>query len=166
MPGPIGDIDLNGLYKGVIQLGNSGATGIAAYIDSPDFEPGPTTDGGTVPAVVADGSGSGFGGTPSTPASVSTSPDPSSDSGDGVAAPATPASPDQQLVGFVEELYGNRVRLVYLAFTLIALALCLAPRLALPARLPRSSCMTTETPRRRPRHGRRTATTAPCSGRR
>ena len=53
-----------------------------------------------------------------------------------VAGDEQAASPTQRAVGFVDDLFSDRLRLLYLAFTLAALALCLAPRLTLPARLP------------------------------
>jgi hypothetical protein len=40
-------------------------------------------------------------------------------------------------VAFVDKLFGSRLGLLYLSFTLVSLALCIAPRLTLPARLPR-----------------------------
>lgn len=132
VPGP--NLDLNGLYKGVIQLGKSGANGIAVHIDDPVFDPDPDGDFG----LPVDFSGSDTG-TAAPIRQASTTPGTTTGSGSEAAAPTAPAAPDQQLVSFIEELYADRIRLLYLAFTLIALALCLGPRLVLPARLPRSS---------------------------
>lgn len=132
LPGPIGDIDPNGIYEGVIQLGQAGATGISSFIDAPVFTPGltPPIEPGAVPPL----------GTPPTTGRSGTS-----DGGTALVPDATPevAAPDapedqQILVSVLDEVYAGRLELVYLAFTLMALAVCLAPRLAVPARLPRS----------------------------
>lgn len=136
LPGPIGDIDPNGIYTGIIQLGAAGATGISSFIDVPPFEPGgvpPLIGGSSTPTFTPPTSGSTAGG----PVSGGTAvvPDTTLDA----SAPTTPDQQPQFLVSVVDELYAGRLELLYLAFTLMALAICLGPRLALPARLPRST---------------------------
>ena len=138
LPGPIGDIDPNGVYVGVMQLGSVGVMGIAADIDDEVFVPdGPSTpdDFSGLPSsggdfFTPDTTGSDLG--PVTGGDVPSSPE--------VASPDTPSGgPGQQLVSFADELYAGRVKLVYLAFTLMTLAICIGPRFAMPARLPRST---------------------------
>lgn len=137
LPGPIGDIDPNGIYTGVIQLGAAGATGISSYIDVPPFTPGTsppaTSGGGFIPPAPPANSGGGGGG----PSGGGTAIVP--DTGDEVASPSAPEARPQFVGSVLDDLYAGRMELVYLAFTLMALGVCIAPRLALPARLPRST---------------------------
>ena len=130
LPGPQGDVDPNGLYKGVIQLGDTGVTGLAATIEDAPFTPAvsPLPDAGS------------FGG-PLSPApdQAVTAPVPGLDvvdAGTSASPSSTPTASGQEVVSVSELLAPGRVRLLYLAFTLIALAVCLGPRFALPARLP------------------------------
>jgi hypothetical protein len=128
VPGPLGDIDLNGLYAGSIQIGHTAARGVAAVID--DEVVAPPEDTGT-----------GVGG----PIDLGDRP-PSLDLGGPLPTATPPAVPDPpptapddrrpELVAVVDDLLADRMRLLYLAFTLSVLGLCLAPRFALPARLP------------------------------
>lgn len=122
IPGPLGDIDLNGAYVGSVQLGYSGASG-AASMFGPDGAPVDDTDDG----IVLPDAGGGFvpggdlpdlGPTPTTTGGVVSTPD-----GEGRA-------------GFVTDLFGGRLELLYAAFALAVLALCCTPRLAVPPRLP------------------------------
>ncbi|MDQ2650035.1 MAG: hypothetical protein M3Z03_10835, partial [Actinomycetota bacterium] len=53
-----------------------------------------------------------------------------------VAGEPPSAGPDPAAARSVADVWGDRVGLLYLSFTLGALALCLTPRLTLPARLP------------------------------
>lgn len=127
LPGPIGDVDLNGLYRGSITLGQAGATGQAAHIDVPDFVPAPDFVDGAVPPGPIGSSGAA----PSAPDLPSASP------GSGSAA-GPPAATPGGLVRILtwDQPIEGRLRLVYLSFALLALAACVAPRFAFPARLP------------------------------
>lgn len=134
LPGPQGDVDPNGIYTGVIQLGQTGATGLAATIDDPVFSPGgvstpdaPTGGAADVPApdLASTPIGNGLD-------------DVTADDGE-AAAPAVPDATGQRVVSLSEVLASGRVELVYLAFTLMAFAVCLGPRFLLPARLPGSA---------------------------
>lgn len=123
VPGPLGDIDLNGIYKGNITIGQAGATGIATDIEPVPFTPAPSTppDGGFVaPPDAVDTGG------PSLTPVVPDAPD----------TPTAPTPDRQMIVSVLDELYAGRIELVYLAFTLLGLAVGLSPRFALPARLP------------------------------
>ena len=134
LPGPQGDIDPNGVYTGVILLGQTGATGLSAIIEEPPFTPGgdtgPDLSGGVVPG------GSDFG--------LDETPPPAGDFGfDDVpaeegetAAPGAPAT--RRVASLSEALAAGRIALAYLAFTLTAFAVCIGPRFILPARLPGS----------------------------
>jgi len=126
VPGPLGDIDLNGEYVGTLQLGESGAAAGAANFEDEVFSPAPVdssfdapVDAGFVPAdpgVVAD---------ESAPTDALPAP-----------APASEAPSQQQLLRRVVDTFGGRMGLLYLAFGLSVLGLCLMPRFTLPARLP------------------------------
>jgi len=135
LPGPQGDVDPNGLYKGVLTLGQTGATGLAAQIEDPVFVPGGVS-APDVPAVeVGAGGGGSTGGTP-----LNAGFDDVSGGGDAeLGAPSAPSAPGQRVVSLSEVLAAGRVELTYLAFTLMAFAVCLGPRFVLPARLPGSA---------------------------
>jgi hypothetical protein len=129
-PGPTGDADLNGDYGFRLQLGTTGVRGFAdAFSSSTPI---------TRPPAAATGGGA------SAPSGVGSAP--SSGGGGGVAAPAVTAAPAAaapaaaaaEPAGFLEDLFAERLAFLYLAFTLTAMALCIAPRLSLPARLPAS----------------------------
>jgi hypothetical protein len=135
LPGPQGDVDPNGLYKGVITLGQTGATGLAAHIEDPPFVPGGGPTAPDVPAVDIGAGGAGSG----APLNAGFD-DLAGDAGDAeLGAPTGPAAPGQRIVSLSEALAAGRVELVYLAFTLMTLAVCLGPRFVLPARLPGSA---------------------------
>jgi hypothetical protein len=126
VPGPLGDVDLNGNYVGTIQIGQAGARAIAGSFDDDD-EVTATGGGTTSPVSPSSGStGSSTGGQTAAPATP--------------AAPASPAAPaapaDAPVVDAITDLFADRLKLLYLAFTLAGLAICIAPRMALPARLP------------------------------
>jgi hypothetical protein len=125
IPGPIGDIDLNGTYVGSIQLGSTGAAAGATSFDDP---PLPATDiGGVDPG---DGSGDIDGGFDPGPLE---GPAPAVEE----AAPApvdVPEVPD--LLRRIVDPFGGRLGLIYLSFTFAVLGLCVAPRFAVPSRLP------------------------------
>lgn len=126
----VGALDLNGRYVGTMQFGATGARGIAASFDDPVRRPpGSLGGGGFGPVGGLPGSGGGF--TPAPAGAVTGGAAPAA-----VPPAATPAVP-QSPVSFIDELLADRMRLLYLGFTLAALALCIAPRLSLPARLPR-----------------------------
>jgi hypothetical protein len=125
VPGPLGDIELSGTYVGNIELGATQAAG-AASVFGPDDEGAATdgggtgvdlsTDGGFVPS---DDGGLALGPTgPSTPSATS-------------APPPTRVEPAASV-----DLFGGRLDLLYAAFALAVLGLCIAPRLAVPSRLP------------------------------
>jgi hypothetical protein len=123
VPGPLGDIDLNGAYVGSIQLGYSGASG-AASLFGPDGVP---TDGG------GDTSAPDLGGGGFTPGGALP------DLGSGSAPPAegpTSPPPVERRASTLTDLFDGRLELLYAAFAFAVLALCLTPRLAVPARLP------------------------------
>ena len=128
-PPPLGALDLNGSYEGTLLLGEAGARGIAGSFD--DFAASPSTGGSPAGGSTAAGGTTGAGGTAtgSTGAAPGSSP----------AAPpaAGPAAPEAAGEGEpILDLFADRLELLYLAFTLAGFAMCLAPRLALPARLP------------------------------
>jgi len=126
VPGPLGDLDLNGAYAASLQLGATAARG-AAFSFDPDavveppladdgFEPGSSFDGGAgldlpLPDVAV---------APGTPPAVS---------------PDDPGS-RPQLTRALPDLFGDRLGLVYLSLMFAVLGLCIAPRLFTPARLP------------------------------
>lgn len=125
IPGPVGELDPNGVYVASVLLGATAARG-AAFTFDPDAVPEPGADVGSFdPGTGFDG-GAGIDlpppdvAAPSAPPAVS--PDP---------APAGP-----QLARSVVDLFGDRLGLVYLALMFAVLGLCIAPRLFTPARLP------------------------------
>lgn len=134
VPGPQGDVDPNGLYRGVIELGATGVTGLAAHIEDPVFTPGgaATPDLGSAP--VDPGSVS--------PSAPTVAGDPSMTDlpvGDQASSAGTSAAPGPRVVSISEVLSAGRVHLAYLAFTLMTFAVCVGPRFVLPARLPGSA---------------------------
>jgi len=123
IPGPLGDIDPNAIYKASVQLGATAARASAFAFD-PDAPP--SDDGGSTDlGVDFGGSGGDLGigplpDLPSVPPAV-TPPDGSD----------TPGSS-----GLISDIFDDRLGLVYLALMFSVLGLCLAPRLIVPARLP------------------------------
>ncbi len=123
VPGPLGDIDLNGEYVGTIQLGQSGAAAGAASFDDELLAPivDPATelpiDTGFAPSDV---------GPALTDDTVASAP----------AASGSRPAPPQQLLRRVVDTFGGRLGLLYLSFAFTGLGLCLVPRLAVSARLP------------------------------
>jgi hypothetical protein len=126
IPGPLGDIDLSGMYVGSIQLGNTAASGGATnFADEvlPPVEVPPVDVGG--PIVGSDGF--------STDSGVGEAPAPT----DEVASPPSadsPASPD--LIRTLTDPFGGRLGFVYLCLMFAVLGLCVVPRLSFSARLP------------------------------
>lgn len=122
VPGPLGDIDLSGVYVGNLQLGHTEAAG-AASIFGPDGAPldeGAVADlGGSFdPGIGSDIDLGLGGGVPNVPQ-----------------APTSPAAPAVEPT-FSIDLFGGRLELLYAAFAFAVLGLCIAPRLTVPARLP------------------------------
>jgi hypothetical protein len=122
LPGPLGDIDPNGTYVGNVQLGSTSASGTASVF-GPDGAPGDEVLG---PDLGTDG-----GGDFTTDLGVDL-PDGSPVVTGGDRGPVGPTVP----AGSGVDLFGGRLELLYAAFALAVLGLCLAPRLAVPARLP------------------------------
>jgi hypothetical protein len=124
VPGPLGDIDLNGEYVGTIQLGASGAAAGATNFEDEVAPPATDvafevpTDAGFAPGDLG------------VPDSASVLPEAPTGPGESADAPA------EQYLRRVVDTFGGRVGLLYLAFGLSVLGLCLVPRFTLPARLP------------------------------
>lgn len=134
LPGPQGDVDPNGTYVATVVLGATSATGIATVVEIPPFEPDVASGelGGLLTGDFGDpASFTGEAGTVADPPGSGAR---RAGSDEVVAGGASP-----RLVRAIDELFADRLRLVYLAFTLSVLALAVAPRLTLPARLPRST---------------------------
>ncbi len=126
VPGPFGDIDLNGLYVGSIQLGSTGASGGAtnfAVEVAPPVET-PPVDPGVVPPSGTDGFTAGSGSDVTVPSDEQASP-PSVD---------VPSPPD--LVRLITDPFGGRLGFLYLTLMFAVLGLCVVPRLSFPARFP------------------------------
>ena len=134
VPGPLGDIDPNGLFRGVIELGATGATGVAAFVDPVvgDAPEGSEPDSGLGPT------GPALSGVPGGGRDVASPVRPGGSQPPGDGGRFAPESQEVSVVRLLEELYADRVRLVYLAFTLTALLACLGPRYVLDALRPRS----------------------------
>jgi hypothetical protein len=134
VPGPMGDVDLDGFYEGSIVLGATGARGVAAAI--PPFEVEPVT-----PVLDTDASLPATGATPSfdtaVPGPPSGAPTGSTPAGTGTGSGGSQVTPTQ-LASVLDPLVAD-LRWVYLAFTLTGFGLALSTRLTLPARLPRSA---------------------------
>jgi hypothetical protein len=121
VPGPLGDIELNGTYVGTIQIGATEAAGAASTFG--DDQVPDDTDGGGLDLT--------DGGLPS-------------DDGGLAVGPVTPSLPGTSTVtstprvepAAAVDLFGGRLELLYAAFALAVLGLCIAPRLAVPPRLP------------------------------
>jgi hypothetical protein len=120
VPGPLGDIELNGTYVGTIALGATEAAGGASVFgdDVAPEEPTPIDlgDGG-----FTGGDGGTFTGGPVSPPLPTAT----------TAAPVRRVEPASSV-----DLFGDRLQLLYAAFALAVLGLCIAPRLAVPPRLP------------------------------
>jgi hypothetical protein len=132
VPGPTGDADLNGDYGIRLQIGTTGVRGFAdAFGASSPITRPPAATG--VGQAGTPSSGGGAGGGSGGPTGGASTPPPT-------AAPPTTAAPvaDAAPTSFLDDLFAERLAFLYLSFTLTAMALCLAPRLSLPARLPSS----------------------------
>lgn len=132
LPGPLGDIDVNGAYGVRLQVGTTGVRGFADAFGSSTPITSPPSAGGGGGATgggggASGGGGGGTGGAISSPTTVA------------AVTPTTVAGAEPEPTGFLEDLFAERLGFLYLSFTLAALALCLAPRFSLPARLPREA---------------------------
>lgn len=130
IPSPLGELDPNGTYKLIVQLGSTGTVGSAANFGADEaltddvlgavdelgddgfFDDSGSFDDGSDFDAIGDDSALGSGRTPA------------NDSGDGT------------LVRRVADRFGGRLGFLYLALMFTVLALCITPRLAVPARLP------------------------------
>lgn len=132
VPGPLGDIDLSGVYKGTIQLGYTGASGAASNFGPDKVAPsGPDTS--SAPPDVSGGTG-GLPFNPGGPnldlgATRVTLPAP---------GPVLVPSTSENLAHALPDLFGDRLGLLYVAFALTVLGLCLLAPLGVPHRLPGS----------------------------
>jgi hypothetical protein len=126
VPGPLGDIDLSGVYKGNIQLGYTGASGAASNFDPDALPPADTSP----PTDVSDigGTGIDIGGTGLDVGAPSPS----------LPAPAVKPPTGRGLVRALTDPFDDRLGLLYLAFAFTVLGLCILPRLTVPPRLPGS----------------------------
>jgi hypothetical protein len=127
VPGPLGDIDPNGVYVASIQVGATAARGAAFTFDPDAVVPEtPVADGGFDP-----GSLPTFDGGEAVDFPLPAVPD-----APDAPAVATPDAPtDGTLVHSVVDLFGDRLGLVYLALMFAVLGLCILPSFT-PARLP------------------------------
>ena len=124
VPGPLGDIDLNGEYVGTIQLGASGASAGSTTFDDEVAVAPPVAPAFDVPADPGLGPvDAGLG--PEAPVTDDVPPQ-----------STTFGAPTQEYLRSVVDTFGGRVGLLYLSFGLTVLGLCLVPRFTLPARLP------------------------------
>ncbi len=121
VPGPLGDIDPNGPVVGSIQIGQSGARG-AAFLFGEDGVPDDGSGASDLGFDVPVGSDLSF---PDLPGPVTDGPS---------SEPPGPAGPGRSRS--IVDLFDDRLGLLYLALAFAALGLCIAPRFALPARLP------------------------------
>jgi hypothetical protein len=122
LPGPTGDVDVNGDYGIRLRLGATGVRGFTDDAGDEAFDIAPVAGGGT---------GSFDTGVP---AAVDV---PGADTPEVRSTPLPVRRPALQPVA--SGLFADRLRLLYLFFTLAGIGLCLTPRLVLPARLPRRS---------------------------
>lgn len=133
IPGPLGDIDPNGLYTGSIQLGATGVLGSAANYGLDNID-----TGGDVPFVGDQGvdlSGDGYdaGSGSYDVAAPSFTNAPSSASGTAVRPGSTASA---QLARTLGGAFGDRIGLLYLSLMFAVLACCIAPGFTVPSRFP------------------------------
>jgi hypothetical protein len=126
---PVNNIDLNGVYTLTVQLGLTGVLGSAANYGSDEDLTAPIDEAlGTDVSGEFSDSGSGF----DSSASLN---------GDTQAIGSVPSrdgntSQRPTLVRSVTDTFGGRLGFLYLTLMFTVLALCIAPRLAVSARLP------------------------------
>ncbi len=132
-PPPIGEIDPNGVYTLTVQLGQTGVVGAADA--SADGSEEDLTGGDTGSDFSDTGSdfGDGF------DSALDFGDDTGSDTGDGAHAIVGNKAPGTGTLAASRNFtnnFGGRIGFLYLALVLAVLALCIAPRLAIPARFP------------------------------
>ena len=134
---PVNNVDLNGVYTVTVQLGLTGVLGSAANYGADDGNLLGTVDntlGTDVGGDFTDNGNLGFDNSSSFDGATSDS------SGGGNTALGPTRSVGSQnnptLVRSVTDKFGGRLRFLYLALMFSVLALCIAPRLVSPARLP------------------------------
>ena len=124
----LGSLDPNGTYTASVTLGTTSVLGLAATFPL-ELGPDVPVDAGFVdPGLTADG---GFSDEVAAPASDVAAPD----------VPEVSKAPESEQrralrARLLGGIFGDRLTLVYLALVLSVLALCIVPRLTLPARLP------------------------------
>jgi hypothetical protein len=137
-PPPLGEIDPNGVYTLAVQLGQTGVVGAAdASADgSPEDLTGGDTGGDFSDTASDFGAGDGglvdFGG--GTDASGS-----GLDGGQALGGGKSTGTGTGATLGTTRNLsnnFGGRLGFLYLALMFAVLSLCIAPRLAIPARFP------------------------------
>ncbi|HUS62620.1 MAG TPA: choice-of-anchor P family protein [Acidimicrobiales bacterium] len=133
IPGPLGELDPNGLYTGSIQLGTTGVLGSAVNFGLDDID---SDFGGDVPfSNDGDIGGGTFDFDPGSPGYEV----PGSAGVDRVATPSSPSasagtSEVGELARSIGGIFGDRLGMLYLALMFAVLSLCIAPVLTVPAR--------------------------------
>lgn len=131
IPTPIptfSELDLNGDYTGSIQLGSVAVGSLASTFPDRVARPRPAASG------VSGSSGAPASRPVARPSGPSAAPPAAAATPAPAANPATPEAPE--VATLIDDLLPDRIALLYLSFTLAALACCIAPRLTLPHRLP------------------------------
>jgi hypothetical protein len=127
---PVNNLDLNGVYTLTVQLGLTGVLGSAANYGADDGDLLGNVDDSLGTDVGGDFSDNNFSFDDSSSSSSS-----GGNSRDAIGLPrSTEAGPT--LVRSVTDKFGGRLGFLYLALMFVVLALCIAPRLMSPARLP------------------------------
>jgi hypothetical protein len=126
IPGPLGELDPNGLYTGSIQLASTAVRGSAFTFDPDAFVDDVTGNIGS--DVGYDPATSTFNMAPYDVAAPSAVAQPTT--------PVAPSAPEQeaQLVRFLGGIFGNRLGLLYLSLMFAVLGSCIVPAFAIPAR--------------------------------
>jgi hypothetical protein len=129
---PVNNLDLNGVYTLTVQLGLTGVLGSAANYGSDDGDLLGNVDDTLGTDVGGEFTDNGFG------SSDFGSSDGSTSSGGSRSALGSTQSgqPGPTLVRNVTDKFGGRLGFLYLTLMFVVLALCIAPRLMSPARLP------------------------------
>ncbi len=131
---PNTETDPHGLYVGTIQLGSTGALGLAVNYGSdfdPDFDVPLIDDGGFI-----DPGGNGFEVGGFDVAAPSFTDTPSSGGTGAVGATPNITGNRAQMARSIGGFFGNRLELLYLSLMFTVLACCISPRFAVPSRLP------------------------------
>lgn len=136
IPGPIGELDPNGFYKGSFQLGSTAVRGLAVNYGLDDFTSGPDpeipgfTDPGFDLGSANYDTGSGTYDPVLPPTQAGQPSAVASDSGRPVTKPGT-------LVRSLGDRFGDRMGLLYLSLMFAVLGCCVAPGFTVPARFGR-----------------------------